>query len=347
MSNNIENTIADATNALALASVCAQRKQVQLLSIPPIRLELQPSPYPTFTQQQLNMRRKFEILKYSGVNQNTKTNSQTKTNKWTQLVSGNNGRNSISASLYGNYSNLVDGRYDCSGDIYIPTPTSSCDVPGPVMILKYDDTVPLYNYATQIDSYAIIDEISDDLWRTYPVIDTPFLTDISTQSTSAYSSLTLLYIQPIVDQRTYNFRLKTSVGINVSGITSASGQIHDTLSITKLDLVICYNNVPLKEQTINIGSFKQLSFDVSGGKTFSGALYVGDIDTTFNLITEPNYVYDLKLRITFSIGKTDTIQYLNTVGAYANLSYTKIETNCSISTTPYQSIITPFSFVSV
>ena len=45
-------------------NACKQRKINMLFNIPPVRLEKAKSPYPTYTSQQLNMRRKVEILKY-------------------------------------------------------------------------------------------------------------------------------------------------------------------------------------------------------------------------------------------------------------------------------------------
>jgi hypothetical protein len=338
MSSNIAiNSAIEATNDLALFSVCSQRKQSKLLSVPPIRLELQPSPYPAYNQQQLNMRRKIEILKYSGVHQNTKTNSQSKYQKWSQIVRG---KNNVSASL------LKNGTLDCSGDEYIPTPTSSCDVPGPVMILQYDDTVPLYNYATNINDYAIINETITDLWKTFPVDNTEFLTNASIKAIDVSATLTPLYIQPIVDQRTYDFVLKTSVGIYITGITGETN-VPNTLSIVGMDVIICYNTVPVKVIPVQtLGSFNSLTFTASTtGQTFSALLYVGDLITpTFSLATEPEYVYDIKIKFTFkqSLGQGTS---LTALGAYANLTSDKINvsTNCTITSIPYATNTIPFT----
>jgi hypothetical protein len=340
MSSNIAiNSAIEAINDLALFSVCSQRKQSKLLSAPPIRLELQPSPYPAYNQQQLNMRRKIEILKYSGINQNTKTNSQSKSQKWSQITRG---KNTVSASL------LKNGTFDCSGDEYIPTPTSSCDVPGPVIILQYDDTVPLYNYATNINNYAIINETITDLWKTFPVDNTAFLTDTSIKAIDVSASLTELYIQSIVDQHTYNFVLKTSVGIYVSGITGETN-VPNTLSIVGMDVIVCYNTVPVKVIPIQIlNVFNSLTFTTStAGQNFSALLYVGDLITpSFNLVTDPEYVYDIKIKFTFKQSLSQGTS-LTALGAYANLTSDKINvsTNCTITSIPYAANTIPFTLI--
>jgi hypothetical protein len=75
-----------------LFDICKQRKRQQLFSTPPIRLELQKSPYEIqqngkkYTKNQLDMRRKAEILKYSSNVMSTQTNSFTKSQKWAHLV---------------------------------------------------------------------------------------------------------------------------------------------------------------------------------------------------------------------------------------------------------------------
>lgn len=100
----------------------------------PTRTELQKSPYPTFTQYQLDMRRKVEILKYIPTTVSTQTNSDTKSQKWSKLVQKNSNKKT------------------CIINDNIRVPTSSSDVPGPVIDLYYDPNVPLYNYAVKVDS---------------------------------------------------------------------------------------------------------------------------------------------------------------------------------------------------
>ena len=53
-------------------AVLEQLRKSRVNTIKPLRLELQSSPYSTYTQKQLDMRRKAEILQYSASSSNTK-----------------------------------------------------------------------------------------------------------------------------------------------------------------------------------------------------------------------------------------------------------------------------------
>lgn len=105
---------------------CSTRKTLQLTTIP--RVELQPSPYINgITQQQLDMRRKVEILKYNSSKSSSQTNSLTRNQIFSKIVSGN----------------FTPCPAD-SGSKRVSTTAS--DVPGPPMDLFEDPNIPLYNY---------------------------------------------------------------------------------------------------------------------------------------------------------------------------------------------------------
>jgi hypothetical protein len=83
----------------------------------------------TITQYDLDMRRKTEILQY---------------------------KKNASSSDISRYATAMRGQkvINCNEDRTKPTPTSSCDVPGPVVILKYNSKIPLYNYALNVGNYG-------------------------------------------------------------------------------------------------------------------------------------------------------------------------------------------------
>ena len=127
-----------------LSTFCVLRKQNALNNVPtPPRTELQSSPYDLgFSQNQLNMRRKYEILQYYPNVQSTQTNKLTQKQIYAQAVRGFN-----SNRRYSPNSLLTP----CP----VPrVPTTSSDVPGPSIVLYLDDTVPLYNYITVVDPKA-------------------------------------------------------------------------------------------------------------------------------------------------------------------------------------------------
>lgn len=137
-----------------------QKRAKSLIHVPPSRFTLV-SPYPNFTQSQLDMRRKVEILKYNGNKQNTKTNILTKKEQFALLSKG---KSSAKISQY-TITNNKSGN-TCASDLTKPTLTSSCNVPGPLIYLQLDSSVPLYNYNV-INTHGI-EPISDtSLWHAY------------------------------------------------------------------------------------------------------------------------------------------------------------------------------------
>lgn len=114
------------------------KKNAALLNIPLERITLV-SPYPAFTKNQLDMRRKVEILKYDNNTTNTKTNNFSKKQQWSMLVNGVT-KNASQIKI----ETLNDTQ--CPLDEFIPTLTTASDVPGKVIVLQYDPSVPLYNF---------------------------------------------------------------------------------------------------------------------------------------------------------------------------------------------------------
>lgn len=141
-----------------LFNICQQRRRAQLFAIPPTRAELEDSPYNkpvngiVYTQYDIDMRRKAEILKYSSNKVSTQTNSLTKTEKFSLLVRG------FSQSIPLSTANESTIQRACPNDALILTPTSSSDVPGPVIMLFDNESIPLYKYInpTYNRNYSIL-----------------------------------------------------------------------------------------------------------------------------------------------------------------------------------------------
>lgn len=129
----------------AYNSMMQQRTERQTDAYRVGRVESQISPYVdtsnnpnslyarAYTQDELNMRRKIEILKYSKNSMESKTNT----------LSYETGR----------AWNLSTKRKSCPQDDLLPSTTASCNIPGPIQIIQYDQTIPLYNYrGTQLNA---------------------------------------------------------------------------------------------------------------------------------------------------------------------------------------------------
>jgi hypothetical protein len=83
MTTNISN----ASSCLGFQILISQRNEYNYYNAPPARIETI-SPYPANTPNDLNMRRKAEILKYKNNSQNTKTNNLTKKQNFALLSRG-------------------------------------------------------------------------------------------------------------------------------------------------------------------------------------------------------------------------------------------------------------------
>jgi hypothetical protein len=122
------------------SQTCINRRNAQLTNVPPPRYDnLLTSPYLTkngeYTSSQLDMRRKAEILTYNS-NRMSKVNSLTKSQKFSILSRHSTSTIPVHQTQCFTYE---DGEL-------IKTPSSSCDVPGPEIMLFNDQTVPLYKF---------------------------------------------------------------------------------------------------------------------------------------------------------------------------------------------------------
>ena len=115
---------------------------------PPPRLNLT-SPYPANTKEELDMRRKAEVLKHQGPQKSTQMNTLTKNQKFAQVVRG---YNPVQKALRTNRYTLEQMAYcDSSNN---RTLSSSSDVPGKPVLLYMDRSIPLYNYVNEYRTYS-------------------------------------------------------------------------------------------------------------------------------------------------------------------------------------------------
>lgn len=350
---------------ICMNMICQQRHRQMLFTIPPMRYT-PPSPYvqfPQFTQKQFDMRRKAEILSYNAAKTNTKTNNFTKKQKWAQLVSGTQQASSYTTIIKRNTApytyadacgnlmynkfdqlfNIIKPSYDCSlSNDLIPTPTSSSGIPGPIEYLIRDLNVPLYNYATNIDNYSILQSDNKDLWNIYTSDDLSFSPAIS----NLYG--TVVIRQPI-DQYAYSFTIQTPISLFVSGRSTSSvgTAIADlSLNIQSVSLQVYYNKTAIDLQmqpafALN-GTRLSLSANSVGNKytakctnntaflnySITGTTpnymyqdYVGMLSiSNLYLYTEPGYIYDFYLTFSINAPFINNNPYATKYGVLCNAS---------------------------
>lgn len=249
-----------------------------------------------YTQAQLDMRRKAEILQY---NKNANGKSSKK-EKYVTAVKG-----SLQRRTFSNYYLKAVQTGDeqlCPSDILIPTLTTASDVPGPAMYLNYDPTVPLYNYNSQQQAYGTQNTIGDAMW--YINYETDILDDNNPQ-------IFTLNIQPTIDSNNYMYTFTTSVSLYISGFNTAhagadaSGLFQMNIPPQNLSLSVMYGGQEVSlSRTPSITYSSGFLVDVSGyvltravANNFSGDIFMGNI--TFSNILLSTYnknTYDFFVR---------------------------------------------------
>lgn len=259
------------------------------------------------TKEQFDMRRKAEILKYSSKS-GTSVKQLTKKEKFA-LVSKINYKQSRKMNLYSNV--------DCSGDALLPVPTSSSDVPGPIMYLYEDPAVPLYNFGRPDRNYSQYVEPFLNEWNIYREDVVEFLPDVS----GIFMNQVL---QNSIDQPSYNFQLQIPVSLQITGDSSGSVGINKAAAITRVDLYVLYGDtvVATKTQTTNL--FIQFR-PLDDGRYYEIQGYVGNVVfSNIRLVTFAGYLYKYVLKFTMSGGSEFTRKIM--VGSPTqNIEYTNVD----------------------
>lgn len=156
-----------------------------------------------YSQFDLDMRRKAEILKY----QNKNNGSINK--KWTYLSNNNSNARACSKTN-------------------IPISSTASGVPGPPIMLYYDDTIPLYKYT--INSHITYQNMPHD--SNDAVFDTFPLYNITVDNGSSNIFTDIVIINPDVSQ--------LSLGFNIPISVVYSADFDDSYEINPINSVVLY-----------------------------------------------------------------------------------------------------------
>ena len=361
-----------------LELICNLRRRQQLFAMPSFRAT-PISPYPDYTQQQLDMRRKAEILQYAGNRMNTKTNSLTQAELNAQILSGRYQARPFTTTYTETASYVYNPAIDlsqvvitrtpvysnpdpaCPLNNMIPVPTSSSDVPGPIVYLYNDTSIPLYNYAGSANkTYAITDVIETEIFKTknanentnslYTITSNSFGANMI-QTEPIETTLSTVYITTIIDSPQYVFNLYVPIGFHFEGKYKTTtrdasfGSIGISIPSNGFNpQVIFGTNVLSSDISYNAPSITDISFNITNKLAdFSGTIYIGMLQIkNIDLYTAPGYIYDVNiltdvvLTTNSSVEKEKfTSRYEFKYGLYYNISEAnkKIVTNCTIAQT--------------
>jgi hypothetical protein len=300
------------SNFINIQTLCFQRKQQQLYNIPLPRTT-PISPYPTYSQYELDMRRKAEILKYSSNLSSSQTNNLTKNQKFSKIIRGNYRGNVVF----------------CTNDLSLATLSSSCDVPGPITILYNDNNIPIYNlYRTTRVFAGDNNKISDEY---YSELYDNVIIPVNTERTIAN-----LYIESNRNSSINSFKIQTPFFFVISGSNIIpNGSLDLQILLSSFSVIVYYSNVqtltvngaPTYNYTIQNSPIKLtlLPPDETTPFSFSAFFYGGILNlSNINLFAEPGYIYDIKLSFVvelYSSNNSNSSIINNTsVSIYTNVS---------------------------
>ena len=300
-------------------STLQQRTAFLQMMVPPVRFNGVVNPYlnTNYTTSQLDMRRKAEILQYN--KNSSQTNKLTKAQRFTKAI----GRTAT---------------VTCANDLYIPSLSSSSGVPGPVVTLQYDPTVPLYNYAQNTASLGLVNTEDTSKWI-----------DSTKDDIVSYDSIETVLLDLAINKietSSTTFSINSPIGIYVDG-TSASSSPGD-ISISSVTISVYYNDTnylltsvaqPTVTATTNL---KTARFTRTASSPFSGVIYVGNLSIT-DLVLPTMYGYVYKIKVKFNM--TTTANGINK-RVYMNVT-SGTTSNCSLVTTSGVSPQIPYSLSGV
>jgi hypothetical protein len=309
-----------------------QKTRFQLLNIPPIRYNnLNSNPYEQinpatgrpFTKNDVDMRRKAEILKYSSNRMSTQTNNLTNSQKYAQLARGLYQRRTYSKEFIQQNTDANGLLQICPPGTIIKTPSSASDIPGPPIDLYEDDNVPLYNFNSHIDSaYGIQNQSANPYTK-----DWDFTNRTNTQcpfinGTTTYATFTNIYIMNTNSPSyTYNIITPFSMSINGSLQTAMFGNAYSdstalriNINSVSVNVKYSYWNVTLNPNPAvtydhgldaNLNPINPIDISINipvGQTTFNANVYLGTLNiSALNLLTVKGYIYDIQAAINYQI----------------------------------------------
>jgi hypothetical protein len=306
-----------------LSEQCRQRRLAQLYNIPPTRLETI-TPYGgPFSKFDLDMRRKAEVLKYANNASNTKTNNLTKREQFAALSRGGPRASPTTVK--------VAEVLNCNDNL-IQTSTSASGVPGPAIMLYEDASVPLYNYSSNVDSYAQLPPNNNT--ETFYFVPTSNLALANDVSGQIFAQL----FTTLADFQYANYAVNIPIGISVSGtVLDLSVGRTVTFTVTSAKVALYYNSEIASVKTYS-GPPLYMTVDLSSnavpGTAFSVLnQYVGNLTfSQWPVYGGPGYVYQwyVAVKVTFAgtarIGTSYTLRTIVGIGG----DVIPVVTNCVV-----------------
>ena len=363
MASITTNNVCDDT---AYLNSINQKSRFQLLNIPPVRYNnLSTNPYtqinPTtgkvFTKDDLDMRRKVEILKYSSNRMSTQTNNLTNAQRFAQLVRGRYQQRTYSQSFIQENTDENGLLQVCPPGTIIKTPSTASGIPGPPIYLYEDYNVPLYNFNTNIDSaYGIQNQEVNPYIKVWDFVRLSNIACPFINNSTTYSTFTNIYIMNTTDTPSYTYNITTPISLYIAGtlkdgVTAPYNDSHAlriNISSVSVNVKYSYSNVSLNpaptiqyEHGLSSGSIPiDISINIPDGqRIFYGNCYLGLLNiNNINLLTEKGYIYDIESAINYQISYPTTSTYgtkcnIPTISSFINIPFSSVSPIQNINST--------------
>ena len=301
---------------LDIVKICRFRKRAnaEFLVAPDRYTILDTSPYLNnqYTKEQIDMRRKTEILKYKGNSSNSLGNNLTRKQLFSLYSSGQYQQETLTyhldETIREEYDSFLDISFAVKDVVRVPnnadtancgiiyTPTSASDVPGPVINLYNDPSVPLYNYQRNTAAYGIgyIDQI--DKWRLNVKNNIVVHNNTDTLTHS-------LYLTERIDTNYTIYEYNVPISLYLSGKRTTAQRNTNTFKDMKISIsstnsytfsILFDTDTITTTPTIVKPTTDEILFDVDvtnsdiSANIFIGMLTVSDI----RIPTESGFIYD-------------------------------------------------------
>jgi len=361
-----------------LDKICRFRKRAnaEFLVEPDRYTILDTSPYLSnqYTKFDLDMRRKTEILKYKGNASSSLGNNLTRAQLFSLYSSGRYQRETLTYDLtetireeYDPYLDIsfvvkdvvrVPSRADTTNCGTINTPSSSSDVPGPVINLYNDPSVPLYNYNKNTAAYGNNYLNQTDKWRLN--VEENIIMNNNTDNTSHS-----LYLTERIDTNLLKYEYKVPISLFLSGKRTEATRTNVNFADLQIELVNIGSYSPsVKFDTDTIAISPDISYtsgdnnvskvmkfnvtpndiDISGS-IFIGVLHVKNVE----LSTESGFIYDFtanfKVNTIFdNTGDFESLYDLTYGVIFNTLNDSTTQNGMTISSIPETASYEPFYF---
>ena len=252
-----------------------------------------------YSQQDLDMRRKAEILKY-----NRSTNSSTRKNDWAYL------------------SKKTKKAVACP-ESRLPKSSSCSNVPGKVIMLYEDSNVPLYKFQHETNRFRFQNIPYDNFKRLFDLFP---IFNVNTANNEEANFLDIIILNPNDNTKRFNFTIPISVTFEADLIAPISD---DDVSVVQLELFsaifrVLYSDTEIYSHSVPYRSSPALYSDITNA---TNSISIDFSDSVSGKVSCSKYIGNI---IVNNVTLQTVTQYVYTCLLRMNIDYAEYSNNQSV-----------------